>query len=186
MRKEVVIMRRLIFAFLALLAGFSFSPQKSYAVEFGLTPSDVVMLWMNTNNALVRIAEIAPGGGAGLSGQVKALTPEIFSNKKPSDVLGQVTTFRSKLDALRKRIGLSATGQYGNGDGKVTPSVVYLNTGFVLDATAEWIIKSSNNSVSAGAFYFPHKVKGKKPSDAFALVELATRRIDLIMARTTR
>jgi hypothetical protein len=179
-------MRRISFMLLAVLAVFSFSSQKSRAVEFGLTPSNVVMLWANTNNALVRIAEMAPGGGAGLSRQVKALTPEYFQNKKPSEVLGQVAVFREKLDALRKRTGLPLTGKFNNPDGKITPSVVFLNTGFVLDSAAEWIIKSSNNKVSAGEFYIPYAIKGKTPSDAFAMAELATRRIDMILSNTRR
>ncbi|NQU69539.1 MAG: hypothetical protein HQ514_03265 [Rhodospirillales bacterium] len=117
---------------------------------------------------------------------MKALAPENFQNKKPSEVLGQVAVFRDRLDALRKRAGLPVTGHFKNTDGKITPSVVFLNTGFVLDSAAEWIIKSSNNTVSAGEFYIPFVIKGKTPSDAFAMAELATRRIDLILSNTKR
>jgi len=172
--------------FIAVLIGFSVSSKETSAVELGLTPSDVVMLWTNTNNALVAVAPAAPGGGAALAVQVKALTPGDFQNKNPDDVLGQVATFRGKLDLLCKRIGLPATGTFANGDGKITPSVVFLNTGFVLNSSAEVLLKISNNSVSAGPYYTPLAVNGKTPTDAFVMAELATRRIDLILSSTAR
>lgn len=177
-------MRRMIFVLMFVLAGFSVSSQKSHAVDFGLTPSDVVMLWTNTNNALVGVATIAPGGGESLARQVKAMSLGEFEKKMPGEVLGKVVEFRGKLDSLRKRIGLPATGEFHNKDGKITPSVVFLNTGFVLDSAAEWIIKSSKNKVSVGEYYVPYEIKGKTPTDAFAMAELATRRIDLILSTT--
>ena len=179
-------MRRIVYAVVAVLIGFGVSSKETSAVELGLTPSDVVMLWANTNNALVAVAHVAPGGGAALSKQVKALRPGYFENKKPGDVLGQVATFRGKLDQLRKRIGLPATGTFKNGNGKITPSVVFLNTGFVLDSAAEVLLKISNNTVSAGPYYKPFVIKGKTPTHAFSMAELATRRIDLILDRTAR
>ena len=179
-------MRRIVYALVAVLVGFSVSSKESSAVELGLTPSDVVMLWANTNNALVAVAHIAPGGGAALSSQLKALRPKFFQNKKPGDVLGQVAIFRGKLDQLRKRIGLPATGTYKNKDGKISPSVVFLNTGFVLDASAEVLLKISNNTVSAGPYYKPFAIEGKTPTHAFSMAELATRRIDLLLSTTAR
>lgn len=179
-------MRRAVLALVAVLVGFSVSSQEASAVELGVTPNDVAVLWANTNNALVAVAKAAPGGGAALSSRVKALRPGYFENKNSNDVLGQVVTFRGKLDQLRKRIGLPTTGTFLNTDDKITPSVVFLNTGYVLDSAAEVLLKISNNTVSAGPYYKPFVFKGKTPSHAFSMTELATRRIDLILAHTAR
>ena len=89
------------------------------------------------------------------------------------------------MDLLRKRVGLPATGTYKNEGGKITPSVVFLNTGYILDSAAEVLLKFSNNTVSAGPYYAPFAIKGKTPTHAFSMAELATRRIDLILANTT-
>ncbi len=109
------------------------------------------------------------------------MTPEPVTGKKPADVLAQAQIFREKLDKLRQRSSLPATEKYGTGDGVITPSVVFLNSGHILDATVEWLIKNTGREQLVSEFYTRHDFSGKTPSDPFALIVLANRRIDNIL-----
>ncbi len=177
---------RLFFAIGAICAvcfGAGAISGKAYAVELGLTPSNVVSLWTNVNNALITVAEIS-SAGAEWARAIPNTAPTTFSGKKPTDVLARVAEFREKLDRLRLRSGSAATKRYENADGVITPSVVFLNSGYVLDGVVSWIIDNTDAAQLVSPFYTRHDVSGKTPSDAFAMVDLANRRIDVILANS--
>ncbi|MDP6342944.1 MAG: hypothetical protein QF578_19340 [Alphaproteobacteria bacterium] len=171
--------RRFAAAILATVF-LALAPKGALATELGLTPNQVVSLWTNINAALLDSAA-AIAKDPGLQGQMKALTPGQFKGKKPSDVLGRVAEFRDRLDKLRARGGLPATSRYGEGDGKITPSVVFLNSGRVLNATVDWLIRNTERDQLVSQYYRRHAFSGKTPSHAFAMVDLAVRRLDLIL-----
>ncbi|MCH8999699.1 MAG: hypothetical protein IID48_15750 [Proteobacteria bacterium] len=165
----------------ALVLAVGLVPAKAQpTVDLGLTPSHVFSLWTNVNGALVVIAEIV-GANGGWAEDIRAMAPEPVTGKKPADVLEQAQVFREKLDKLRQRSSLSATEKYGTGDGAITPSVVFLNSGHILDATVEWLIKNTGREQLVSEFYTRHDFSGKTPSDPFALIVLANRRIDNIL-----
>lgn len=168
---------------LAFLAGIGASAGESVALELGLTPSNVFSLWTNVNDALLATARIS-SGEADWAAELAAMKPRQFAGKKPADVLGQAFAFRDKLDRLRDRGGLGPTKRIGEGDGaEITPSVVFLNSGHVLDGLVLWIIHNSGKEQLVSQFYTLHDVSGKTPSDVFGLVELATRRIDRLLTQ---
>lgn len=169
-------------AFMAvLLVGIGGGFNNAHAqVELGLTPSHVFSLWTNTNNALETMAGILTKDSS-LRQKVKATTPRGFTGKKPADVLRRVAEFREKLDRLRQKGSLPPTKRFVHGTGTITPSVVFLNSGHVLDATVQWVIKNSGKDQLVSPFYVRHDISGKTPSDAFAMVDLANRRIDMIL-----
>lgn len=165
----------------ALVLAIGLVPAKTRAaVELGLTPSHVFSLWTNVNGALVAIAEIV-GAKEGWAEEVRAMTSETVTGKEPADVLAQAQIFREKLDKLRQRSNLPATEKYGTGDGAITPSVVFLNSGHILDATVGWLIENTGREQLVSEFYTRHDFSGKTPSDPFALIVLANRRIDNIL-----
>lgn len=157
-------------------------PVQVGAVELGLTPSNVVSLWTNINNALVTTGSALPSG-VDVSGDLKAMTAKAFPGKKPGDVLNQVVQFREKLDRLRARSKLKATPVYKDPQGgTVTPSVVFINSGRMLDSVVLLLNRYNKDQLISG-FYTRHDISGKKPSDAYSFVELANRRLDVISAK---
>lgn len=174
-------LRRVVPFIAAVLIMAVSTTQESFAVELGLTPSHVVSLWTNTNNALVALARIS-SKNSDLAKRVDTTTTRSFSGKKPADVLKRVEEFRGKLDRLRSESNLPTTRRRDNDGGVVTPSLVFLNSGYVLDATVDWIIRNSSRKQLVSQFYVRHDIAGKTPSDAFSFVDLANRRLDMILS----
>ncbi len=164
-----------------VLVAVAIAPRSGHAVELGLTPSHVFSVWQNINSALMTVARVS-SGGADLGQRLGAVAPGSFEGKKPADVLKQVSKCREKLDRLRSKSGLKATGRYQNDGGTVTPSLVFLNSGAVLDGVVLWVVKNTTKEQLVSQFYTRHDISGKTPSDVFGLVDLATRRLDLILA----
>lgn len=46
---------------LAIIIGMSGAPGETLALELGLTPSNVFVLWTNVNNALITVAGTSSG-----------------------------------------------------------------------------------------------------------------------------
>ena len=104
----------------------------------------------------------------------------------PGDVLVQVAAFRDKLDRLNAASGLEETPIYHDPQGgEVTPSVVFLNSGNVLDSLVLLLIRIDGERL-VGGFYARHDFTGRTPSNVFGLVELANRRIDELMRIDTK
>ncbi len=166
------------FSFFMLLLAFAAAP--AHAIELGMTPSHVSSLWMNINNALVDSAAALTGDDV-LSGKLSAMTPEAFQGKKPGDVLEQVARFRGRLDRLLDKHGQKATPIYlAPEGGDVTPSVVFVNTGHVLDSTVLLLIQVDRERLISG-YFTRHDISGKTPSGAYSLVNLANRRMDSLL-----
>ena len=150
------------------------------AENLGMTSSHVFSLWTNINEAVAQAA--AWRGMTGLTEEIQAMQPHAFSDKAPAHVLENVHDFRRKLDRLRAEAGLGATKVYGNGNGVIEPSVVFLNSGHVLSAMVDWLSRIDGQRCDESHFFRRRKVAGKTPSDVFGLVDLAHRRIDRILA----
>ena len=176
---------RKIMPVLAISVGLAVVPGPGTAVELGLTPSHVFSLWTNINAALVTTGS-AMTGDEDLSRQLAEMAPTAFHDKTPGDVLEQVAVFRDKLDRLKAASGLEETPIYHDPEGgEVTPSVVYLNSGNVLDSLVLLMIRIDGERL-VGGFYAPHDFTGRTPSNVFGLVELADRRIDALIRIDTK
>ncbi len=173
--------RKLSIAIVVLGAAL-WAPQAG-AVELGLTPSHVVGLWTNINNAVLAAAD-SMTGDEGFVDELTEQGTETYGDKVPADVLGQVAAFREKLDRVGAKYGVMPTAVFESDDGqKITPSVVFLNSGNVLDSLARLLIEAGDEETLITDFYARQDISGKTPSDAFAMVELANKRIDALMRR---
>ncbi len=165
-----------------LLVGVVGSPGQSRALELGLTPSNVVGLWTNVNNALLATARVVSNDQSWWN-KLETMSPNSFEGKKPGDVLKRVTEFRASLNKLRQGFGLKEADSNVRFDGTVTPSVVFLNTGEVLNGLVDWLIRNTSEQQLVSQFYADHKITGKTPSDAFSMVDLAVRRLEEIITK---
>lgn len=149
-------------------------------VELGLTPSHVFATWKNINTTLVTLGKAATGDER-LSKRMESMEPRVFTGKKPGDVLEQLAIFRGKLDQLRSRHGLQATPVYKDpAGGEVTPSVVFLNSGNVLDSTVLLLIRLDESRLVSG-YFTRHDISGKTPDGPYSLIDLANRQMDALM-----
>ena len=128
-RSRIASLRTLRLMLVALIAFATLIPQaEAQSTDIGMTPSHVAGLWTNINRALITAARLS-GNDTGLVRDLEAMQPNSFSGKNPKDVLGKVTEVRAKLDQFRAKSELMRTEVYGNGDGTVNPTIVFLNSG---------------------------------------------------------
>ncbi len=162
-----------------------FTVKDAVALELGLTPSHVYGLWNNVNQALTGLANARTDNNT-LINQLNNMTPSSFSGKTPGDVLKHATNFRNKLDQLKKQRNLKKTNTIVLNDKvKITPSIVFLNSGNILDSLVLLVIDSTAKNKPIAQYFKTQDVSGKKPSDVYAMVDIANRRLDHIMANTS-
>lgn len=151
-----------------------------HAVELGLTPSHVFATWMNINETLVALGG-AVGDGEGTADQLRTMQPKNFNGKKPGEVLQQLVAFRGKLDRLGSRYGQKPVSVYEDPEGGVvTPSVVFMNSGHVLDSSILLLI-SLDETRLVSDFFTRYDISGKTPDGPYSLVDLANRRMDVLL-----
>ncbi len=151
------------------------------AVELGLTPNQVFATWMNINAAIVSLGEVVTDDKQ-LSKRLAAMEPTVFKGKTPGDVLKQLVIFREKLDQLRLKNGLKATPVFLDPDGgEITPSVVFMNSGYVLDSSV-LLLNRLDDTRLIGGFFTRFDISGKTPNGPYSLIELANRRIDALLS----
>lgn len=145
-----------------------------------ITPNGPFRLWSAVNALLPAYAELK--GGAALRSEVASMGAGDATGKKPGDVMAQSVKFSALLDAIRKQQKLAKIETYKDPLGRaVTPAVVFVNAGFNFDALVESYYSALQQpDTNVGHFYVVPVASGKSPSDVYALVELATRRLQLI------
>lgn len=163
------------------------SPEPGGAVHRGLTPSQVFGLWTNINASLDAVARVISDDTAWRT-QLRAMRPKAFRGKRPADVLEQVKRYQSKIDALRRRAGLPPSERHSGHhhsehQHSISPSVVYIASGTVLNAQIEWLIHLTERNQLVSQYYRRHDFSGKISSDVFGIVELANRRLDAILTK---
>ena len=166
--------------FVAVSLGMLAYPSSPRALDLGLTPSHVYSLWTNINDSLVASSRVVSGDTA-LRAKISEMKLGNFSGKNPGDVLNHLALYREKLNRLLRAKNLPVVKRVAFDGGVVTPSDVYLNSGHVLTAQIRWLIVETGREQTVSQFYARHGFSGKTPSDVFALVELANRRIDLLL-----
>ena len=166
--------------FVAVSLGMLAYPSSPRALDLGLTPSHVYSLWTNINDSLVATSRVVSGDTA-LRASLSAMKPMKFNGKSPADVLGQLAEYRKKLNRLLDAKNLPVAERAETDGASITPSDVYLNSGHVLNAQVRWLITETGPEQTVSQFYTRHGFSGKTPSDVFALVELANRRMDRLL-----
>ncbi len=173
--KKCIIRTTALFSFLLI----AFTSIETKALDLGLKPSNVFALWDSVNRSMLAYADAAQAPA--LKTKMAGMAPESFSGKKPGDVLMRVGEFRQRLDLVAAKVGHPATEIFTDPSGAaVTPSVVYVNSGYVLDQLINCVI-TVDQSIPVTPLYAAPTYSGKTPSDVFGLVDLAVRRMDLIL-----
>jgi len=149
--------------------------------RLGMTPSHVYGLWDSINKAVLALQMVRDGNDKPAK-QLLDMKPKSFENAKAADALKYVAAFRKQIDVLRRRADLPPTRIYKwNPNEEITPSIVFLNSGFALDALMEWMISETNRDFLISPFYNNEAFTGKTPGDVASLAELATRRFVWIL-----
>ncbi len=170
----------------AMLIGMALNPSQASARELGLTPSHVYALWVNINDSLIGIAGVM-SGDASLRDTLSSMSPRKFDGKRPSDVLRRIGLMHSRFRSL----GLSAQfsgpltedQQYDVELGLATPSDVFIRSGNILDGLVVWLIENTEKKQQISGSYTRRKFHDKTPSNVFGLVDLADRRLEMILSK---
>ncbi|MBT3237495.1 MAG: hypothetical protein HOK06_03415 [Rhodospirillaceae bacterium] len=160
----------LIAATLAMLSG------KAWALDLGLTPSHVYSLWTNINRTVIECVNLTVKDTTIVSG-VKAMATKKFTGKKPADVLALALHVEGLWNTLRIQSDLPPTLQAIAPESMTTPTDVYLESSKILASSVEWIIGNTDSSHLVAGYFVRHTFKDKTPSDVYALVDLAQRRM---------
>ncbi len=142
-----------------------------------ITPNGPFHLWLGINE-FMPLLTTSPS-------QTRAIRAEInqrFRGKTPANVLSQVVRFRNKLDRLLAKYRLNKTGVFRSPTGeKISPAIVYINSGHSYDSVVRLLLKANPNDQSYRDKFLIPFPKGKTPSDVFGLVDLAIRKIDVLL-----
>lgn len=181
----MTVIAKKIVAICVVLAGVTLFPARGMAIDLGLTPTQVFSIWTGINESLLVIAR-AVSDDATWHRELSGIRPRTFQDKFPADVLEQLAAYRAKLDRLRRGAGLKPIRIFVGDDRPVTPTVVYLNSGLVLNGQVEWLIRNSSRRQLVSQFY-PNYYRAdsgeRTPSQVYALVKLANRRLARILTR---
>lgn len=145
-----------------------------------INPSGPFRLWTAINKVLPEYASLK--GGKELRSRIEGMSAGKFEDKTSGTVMSQTNKFREVLERIRVRYNLPKIKSYQDPLGrKITASTAFLNAGHILDSIVETLFIASNKSKGElGELYDVGYVGGKTPSDVFGLVNLATRRLQLI------
>ncbi|NQU71645.1 MAG: hypothetical protein HQ514_13910 [Rhodospirillales bacterium] len=168
-----------------VLAGVVFISARGLALDLGLTPSQVLSLWNGINKSLLVVATVV-SNDTDWHRYLSELQPETVHGKRPADVLEQLEAYRIKLDRLRRHERMAPTRKFIGDDAPVTPTVVYLNSGMVLNGQIEWLIRNTGRELMISPFYPTHdhvRQNISTPSDVYAMAKLANIRLARILAR---
>lgn len=166
------------------------APGKGRSLELGLTPSHVYSLWLNINRSLVIFAKLAPVGEAEFQ-KIKDMQPAAFKGKKPADVYALAEQVQEKLrgyipwvsEVPKWLVEYEKVSPNGVSEkAEITPSAVFLISMKLLNGLVNMVIDNTGWEQPVRDLYVPVIHPGKEPSDVYGLVDLALRRIELILA----
>jgi len=169
-----------LFLAAALFVATGVASGPARALDLGLTTNQVFSLWTNINNAVLVTAETAIADPA-LWDEVKKIETKSFSGKTPADVFEKVGEFHITFGRLRIKSDLSANHTIHGSVGETTPSDVFIHSKDVLNDISEWLAVNTGPKTLIAPLYGRHQFSGKTPSDVYALVDLANRRIKAIL-----
>lgn len=164
-----------------IAAGWLALSETGHARDLQLTPNHVFSIWTNINDCLIAYAQ-KRSSDASWQEQLSSITPRTFTDKQSSDILEQVKIFQANLDRLRMHDSLPPAAQIPDSYDQVTPRIVYVNSSLVQDALVESLIIATGPEQLVSQFFTRHEFTGKTPSDIYALVDLANRRLDRILS----
>lgn len=165
----------------AILAVSPLDLRADHNMGRGLKPGQVYSLWTNINDCLLEFAGVV-SDDLDWHEELAALPIRSFPGKRPADVLAQAERYRATLDRLRHLAELSPTQRVPRDQAHISHSDVYLTSSEVLHAQVELLIRFTGPEQLVSQFYVRRRDDEKTPSHVFAVVELASRRLEQILA----
>ncbi|MEE8395152.1 MAG: hypothetical protein V3S29_03795 [bacterium] len=152
-------------------------PALAYEKYGNIPPDGPFHLWLGINEFMPLLTANSSKARA-----IRAVKAKRFRGKTPGAVLGNVVRFRNKLNRVLAKYRLDKTREFRSPTGeKVSPSIVYINAGHVYDSVVGVLLEANpKNQTYREIFLIPYP-KGKTPSDVFELVDLAIRKLDLLL-----
>lgn len=174
-RKKNTALTLILFCFFSLKVNAN-------ATDIGLTPNHVFGLWQNINQATLSLAS-QYSDDAGWLVKLESEQTRNFSGKSSADVLQLLGQYTERLERLKKGRQLAASKHLApSSDDNISPSVVFLYSGKVLDSLIETLLVQQDRNALISPYFTLHKHNNKSSSEVYALVDLAHRRIGKIMA----
>lgn len=109
------------------------------------------------------------------------MQPATYSGKDPQHVLERIRKFSSEVSRMREHAGLSSIRLPEDRE-KILPSLVFLSSGRVLAGLLGHYVCLPDVSVMVSDYFRNENFYTKTPNEVFGLVDLATRRLNIIMA----
>jgi hypothetical protein len=161
--------------------------REASAFELGLTPSHVYGLWTNINKCLLIYAE-ALSEDETLPQSLSKMASS-FEGKVPADVYKQAKEIRKKLEtfiAVPRGFpewlnSYNPQSDRDAGQEEITPSNVFIESSHILNGVVDVLVAKAGDGYLVSGFYANHSFVDKTPSDVFGLVDLAKRRVDMIL-----
>lgn len=174
-------MSRLFLRFSLVLLLFFGVATAASSRDLRLTPNQVFSIWVNIDDCLEIVADLTLNSDHAKQ-TFRDISLKTYKGKEPGDVLLQVVVFRDRLNQLREQGGQSFVSVYEPRKTEIVPRDVYMNSGHIQDALIESMIVEKHPELFVSQFYTRHHYTDKTPSDVFAMVELANRKLEFIFA----
>lgn len=169
---------------LALLISVCLGSTGLRADELPMKPEPNYSIWLNINEAVIEIERINSGDAKRIA-ELSEMRSESFYDKTPRDVMVSVVDFSAKIDQLRKGFGSELTPIGLNTNfAAVSPGTVYRLSSGVLTSMAEYLVCVGGNDTKIARFFERRRYPDITPNDVFNIVDLATRRLDNVLARS--
>ncbi|MCB1744405.1 MAG: hypothetical protein KDK91_28815 [Gammaproteobacteria bacterium] len=172
---------------MAVLIGSSLLPCTSFSSDRGITPGHTHAVWESANRALLRLAGVVHAEDA-VVGEMARLRANVFSGKRDEDLESRVIAFHTKLGQLHERLQLKMDGR--NDAASLlearkpgTQEGVFLVSGHVLDEIVTAYLQKTADTDPVSDLFVVQEDQGSSVDGVFGLVDLAHRRLDLLLAR---
>jgi hypothetical protein len=167
---------------IVLAAAFSLTgAAPAMAADLTIKPGHVFALWQNVNDCLVSTVRSTTMKMVLIS-EINDMAPAAFENKTPGDLFELTAVVRGKLERLRAKMGAQPWPEtLDMAGGSAQQMHAYLAAGMALDSLASLLVAKTGPEQSVYVCYKAEIPDGKSASDVYAMVELASRRLDAVI-----
>lgn len=172
---NIMMLKRLIIVSLALCIGLA-STHSQAAEKIELNTGDVTSIWRNVNTiVLVLAANIAMDDE--WVQELRDMKPKAELGTDEASLAQEMVQFHEKLNALLTSSELPALPPVADDSAAMTPSALYMRTGYMLDHLVNYLI-TADTLASAAIYYTPVDLSAATAKDLVAEVNLANQRMD--------
>jgi hypothetical protein len=179
------------FIMLLVFAVCSFAPSSADSQITKITPSQPYAIWININQALIDLSTLKVSD-VEVYKQIEEVGLESFSGKKPDDVYILVGEFRQGFSVYSGR-DLTTHGDniseleetiiytLRTANNEIIPAMVFSRSVLVLDLIMQSYIELDSSARLLSPYYKLGQYDDKNPSDVYALVDLASKRLQILI-----